>query len=79
MLSLLGANHRLPLFHMDKRFIWIIKKKRCNEFKIGYTMNTNLNINKAFRKQVDKCIKTTLCAIKKPHIKATFLKIKQEC
>ena len=23
MLSLLGDNHRLPLFHMAKRFIWI--------------------------------------------------------
>ena len=23
MLSLLGENHRLPLFHMDKSFIWL--------------------------------------------------------
>ena len=27
MLSLLGANHRLTLFHMAKRFIWINETK----------------------------------------------------
>ena len=27
MLSLLGGNHCLPLFHMDKRFICINEKK----------------------------------------------------
>ena len=28
ILSLLGANHRLPLFHMDKCFIWLNKAKK---------------------------------------------------
>ena len=27
MLSLLGGNHRLPLFHMDQRFIWMNETK----------------------------------------------------
>ena len=53
MLSLLGANNSLPLFHMDKRFIWINEtKKRINEFTIGCIINTGLNVKKAFREQV---------------------------
>ena len=40
MFSLLGANHHLTLFHMDKRFIWINEtKQRINEFNIGYIKN----------------------------------------
>ena len=47
MISLLGENHRLPLFYMDKRFIWLDEtKQRINGFKIGYMINKNLNINK---------------------------------
>ena len=54
MLSLLGGNHSLPLFHMDKRFIWINEtKERINECKIGYMINPNFNINKAFREKVE--------------------------
>ena len=50
MQSLLGSNHRLPLFHMDKGFIWLEEtKEHINEFSIGYMVNTTLNINKAFR------------------------------
>ena len=50
MLSLLGENHRLTLFHMAKRFIWINEEKKCiNEFKTGYMINPGLNVNKAFR------------------------------
>ena len=50
MLSLLGANHRLPLFHMAKRFIWINEtKKRIHAFTIEYMINPGLNVNKAFR------------------------------
>ena len=37
MLPLLGDNHRLPLLHKAKRFIWIEEKyERINEFEIGY-------------------------------------------
>ena len=50
MLSLLGENHRLPLFNMDKRFTWLNETKRLiNEFKIEYMINPGLNINKTFR------------------------------
>ena len=50
ILSLLGENHRLPLFHMAKLFIWVDEtKQRINEFTIGYMINPNLNINKTFR------------------------------
>ena len=50
MLSLLGMNHCLPSFHMDKRFIWLNETKKLNnEFTIGYLINPGLNVNKAFR------------------------------
>ena len=53
MLSLLGENHRLLLFHMDKRFIWNNEtKKLTNEFTIGYMINPGLNVNKTFREKV---------------------------
>ena len=46
MLSLLGENHRLPLFHMAKHFIWLDEtKKRINEFTIGYMINLGLNVD----------------------------------
>ena len=50
MQSLLGAYHRLPLLHMAKSYIWLEEtKERINEFSIGYMINPNLNINKAFK------------------------------
>ena len=53
MLSLLGENHLLPLFHMAKRFIWINETQKCSkEFKIGCMINPGLNVNKSFREQV---------------------------
>ena len=64
MLLLLGANYRLPLFHMAKRFIWINETKQINEFKIGYMINTGLNVNKTFIGQVETYIFTTFGAIK---------------
>ena len=77
MLSLLGENHRLSLFYMDIRSIWINKtKQRINKFRIGYIINKKLNIKKAFREQVSKCIKTTFDAITQPFIRATFSKNK---
>ena len=55
--SLLGTNHRLPLSHMAKSYIWIEEKNQCiNEFYIGYMMNPNLNTNIAFREQVKVCL-----------------------
>ena len=58
MLLLLEENHRLPLFHMTKRFIWINEtKKHTNEFTIGYMINPGLNVNIAFIEQVENvCI-----------------------
>ena len=54
MLSLLGGNHRLPLFNMAKHFIFINEtKKRINEFKIEFMINPGLNVNIAFREQVE--------------------------
>ena len=53
MQSLLGDNHRLPLFHMAKSSIWLEETKEpISEFLIGYIINSSLNINKAFREQV---------------------------
>ena len=75
MLLLLGANNCLPLFHMDKRFIWLNETKQLiNEFTIGYMINTDLNVNKDFREKVEKCMYTTFGEITQPFIKATLAK-----
>ena len=45
--SLLENNHRMPLSHIAKSYIWIEEKnRRINEFSIGYMMNPNLHKNK---------------------------------
>ena len=60
---------------MAKRFIWLNrKKKRINEFPIGYTVNPGLNVNKDFIEQVETCMYTTFGEIKQPFIKATLSK-----
>ena len=75
MLSLLGANHRLPLFHMAKRFIRINEaKQRINDFTIGFMINTGLNVNKAFREQVEKYMYTTFGETTQPLVKSTLVK-----
>ena len=67
--SLLGTNHRPPLSHMATSYIWFEEtNQRINEFSIGYTMNPNLSINKAFKEKVTKCIKTKFGAIMQQHI-----------
>ena len=58
---------------MAKSFIWIEETKELiNGFYIGYMINPKLNINKSFRKQVNKCMETIFGTITKSHIK-------QEC
>ena len=52
------------------------KQKLIKEFKIRYIINPNSNINRAFREQVEKCMKTTFGAITQPFIRATLLKNK---
>ena len=48
--SLLGTNHRLPLSHMAKSHIWLEEtNERINKFSIGYMINPNLIMNKAFK------------------------------
>ena len=81
MLSLLGANHSLPLFHMAECLIWINEtNQRINKFMIGYMINPCLNVNKAFREQVEKCMYTKFGEIKQPFIKDTLeKKIIQVC
>ena len=50
ILTLLGDNHRLPLIHMAKCFIWLEEKSDCiNEFNMGYMINPTLHVNKAFK------------------------------
>ena len=50
MKSLLGTNHRIPLFHMAKIFICLEEtKERINELSIEYMLNPILNISKALR------------------------------
>ena len=65
MKSLLGTNHRLPLFNMAKSFIWLEEtKERIHEFSIVYMFNPKLNINKAFIEKVNKCMNTISGEIK---------------
>ena len=72
MLPLLGGNHRLPLLHMAKRFIWINEENKCNnEFTVGYMINPGLNAKKNSREQGKKCMFTTFGEITQPFIKPT--------
>ena len=50
---LLGSNCRLPLLHMDKRFICSEERKKpINEFDIGYMINPTLRVNISFKEKV---------------------------
>ena len=70
-----GDNHRLPLLHMDKQFIWIEEtKERINQFGIGYMNNPNLYTNKDFVYQVETCMNTIFGALTQPFIKTTSSK-----
>ena len=56
---LCGDNHRLPLSHMAKSYIWLEEiNQRTNEFSIGYMMNPNLHQKNNFIEQVKVCLKT---------------------
>ena len=61
--SVLGTNHHLPLSHMAKSYIWLEETNEgMNKFSFGYMINPNLIINKDFKEQFNKCIKTTFVA-----------------
>ena len=73
---MLGTNHRLPLSHMAKSYIWLEEKnQRINEFSIGYMMNPNLSINRSFKEQLNKCMKNTFVAMTQQHISKILSKI----
>ena len=77
---LLGTNHRLPLSHMDERYIWLKETlERINEFSIGYMINPTLSIDKSFKEQVTEFMKTTSGAMTQPHISKILYKNIQEC
>ena len=72
---LLRNNHCLPLSHMAKTYIWIEEKnQRINEFSIGYAMNPDLSINKAFKEQVKICMKTAFGTMTQQNISKILLK-----
>ena len=74
--SLLGTNHRLPLSHMSRIYIWFEEtNQRINFLSIGYTMNPNLIMNKVFREQVKVCMKTTFYTSTMTHITRILLKL----
>ena len=69
ILTLLGANNCIPLFYMYKRFIWLEEtKEHINQFDIGYTINPNLHVNKAFKEQVINCMNNMFVALTHPSI-----------
>ena len=65
---------------MAKHFILLNETKQLiNKFTIGYIINPGLNVNKAFREQVEKCMFTTFGEITQPFIKSILEKIIQVC
>ena len=73
--SLLGNNHRMPLSHMAKSYIWLEEtNQRIKEFSIGYTMNPNLSMKKYFREQVKVCMRITFSTSTMTHISKILLK-----
>ena len=77
MQLLLGTNHHMPLSHMSKSYIWLEEtKEQIGEFSIVYMINQSLNMNKSFKNQVTKCMKSTFGAITQPHISKILSKIK---
>ena len=76
--SMLGTNYLMPLSHMAKSYILFEEtNERINEFSIGYMMNSNLSINKAFKEQVKICKKTRFGTMNQQHISKTSFKKKQ--
>ena len=65
-------------------FIWLkvlsgLKKtKRINEFTIGCMINQKLNINKAFKEQVHKCMNNIFYPSTQLFIRSTLKKRKQD-
>ena len=69
----MGKNDRLPLFNLAKGSSGTEESKQCNnDFLIRYMINPELNINKSFREQVDKCMNTIFGPITQPHIRPTL-------
>ena len=53
MLPLLVYNHRLPVLHMAKRFIWIEETgKRISQFDIGYIIYPSFHGNQKFKEEI---------------------------
>ena len=60
---------------MAKVFIWLNETKTIiNEYTIVYINNPGVNVNKSFRKQVEKFMKTTFGEITQTFIRATLFK-----
>ena len=74
--SLLGNNQRVPLSHMAKSYILCDETNELiHEFSIGYMMNPNLSINKAFKEQVKICMKTAFGTMTQQNISKILSKI----
>ena len=60
---------------MAKSYIWLEETNQViNEFSIGYMMNPNLIIKKAFREQVKVFMKNTFSTSTMTHISKILLK-----
>ena len=81
ILRILPCNNCWGIIIVYPYFIWLkvlfgLRKQTIIEFSIGYMINPTLNINKAFRKQANKCMETIFGTITKSHIKTTLAKNK---
>ena len=55
--------------------MWLDKtNQRINDFSIGYMMNPNLSMNKAFKQQVKLCMKTKFSTSTMTHISKILMK-----
>ena len=77
---MLEPNYCMPLSHMYKRYIWLEEtNQRINELSIGYMMNPNLSINRAFKGEVKIYMKTAFGTMTQQHISKILSKKIQEC
>ena len=57
---MLGANHGQFLLHMSRILVYTYTtEKLISQFAIGYMVNPTIHVNKVFREQVEKFLRST--------------------
>ena len=72
---LLGSNHRLPLSHMAKSYIWLEETNQLiTEFSVGYMIDSSFSLNKYFKEQVKVCMRNIFSTSTMTHMSKILLK-----